>query len=430
MIFLLKLVLFVISAATTLFLYNLGSIAYRSILVISSLNFVIALLIYYLIGFDLLSIILLIILFGIYVFIFYQKYIRPQEDLGKKIDLISAEIDKEKNQEKIIQHILDINISTDKTTPLIKFFKEIANFLLSEKQKFSRMQKMFILLTNFARYSFSEQDKEKLIKELSNMISYTFPEKKFWVIKQKDIQTSQVLGPNFDEEDLSNIRMGKLEGKTYTSFPILENGSAFAYIIIKNGSINEYEKLFFYLISKFSESVIKRIDREKEIEIKAITDPLTELYNRRYLVQHLEQAFAKFRRLGNIYSLAIFDIDGFKKINDNYGHYVGDEILREFSKILKSSVRAYDIPARFGGDEFVLFLDGTSKDDAVNVAKRIAKKFSDFSPSREMIKENLSVSWGLATINEAPGHFEDIIKLADKRLIKSKLSGKGKGSWE
>lgn len=403
----------------------------RSIFVIVSFNFVLVFSTYLIMGFDLLSGFFSLVLFVTYALMLYRKYVEPQERMDRKIAELSSNLDEKEDVAKKLQHISEISVGDEMLDQgVLRFIREVANLMLSERRKFQRMQDMFMLLTNFARYSFSEQDKEKLIKELDNMVSYAFPDKKFWVIKRKDVQVSQSFAPHLDDEDISNIRMGKLEGKKYTAFPIMENGSAFAYIILKNEDVGDYEKFFLYLVSKFSESVIKRIDREKEIELRAITDPLTNIYNRRYLIQHLEQSFAKFKRLGTTYTLIIFDIDCFKKINDTYGHYIGDMILVEFASILKSNVRAYDIPARFGGDEFVLFLDGATKEDSINVARRMAKKFSEFSSSKDMLKEKVSVSWGLANVQEASSHFEDIIKLADRRLIKAKLLGKGKGVWE
>lgn len=424
--FLLKIALFTFFTTVNFLTFNIGN--YKKIPVIPALNFTILIVFYYLTGFDILSLFLMISFFGSYILLFYQKYVKSHQKIIQKIDSISSKIKEAKETEKSLEYISEIEISQNEISPIIQFIKDVSKHLLKEKRDFSRMRNLFMLLTNFARYSFSEQDKENLIKELNNMISYVFPDKDFVVVR--DVQTNQNLKSILDEEDLSNIKLGKLEGKEYIAFPILENGDAFAYIILKEKNANEYERLFLYLVSKFSESIIKRIDREKEIELKAITDPLTGIYNRRYFIQHLEQAFAKFKRLGTIYSLVIFDIDGFKKINDRYGHYIGDGVLQELAKIIKGSVRGYDIPARFGGDEFVLILDGTNKEDAVNVAKRIAKKFSDFSSSKDTIKEEISISWGLATINEATAHFEDIIKLADKRLLNAKSLGKGRGVWE
>jgi diguanylate cyclase (GGDEF) domain len=185
-----------------------------------------------------------------------------------------------------------------------------------------------------------------------------------------------------------------------------------------------------FIVSKFAESIMKRIDKEKEIELKAITDPLTGIYNRRYFISRLEQNFEKFKRTGRSYAVAIFDIDKFKSINDTYGHIVGDGVLRTFSSVLKSSVRKYDVPARFGGDEFVLLLDEIEKENAVGAAKRISTRFSMSEDLRAIITEGISVSWGLASVNEAPSSYDEIIKLADKRLLKAKELGGDRGVWE
>lgn len=423
-----KVLVFLFLLVTSHVIYDVGELKGRGALAVASLSTLLIFFIYYVIGFDMMSMILTLLFFTVQYGLLYRKYIKPNERTEQTISKIRSIMDKEKEAERILQLISELK--AENISPIVETIKEVLRIIVEERKKFSVIQNTFMLLVNFARYSFSEQDKESLIKEVSNLLTYAFPERKIFVLKREEVQSAEALKGEFDEMEISEIKLGKIEGRSFTSFPIMENGSAFAYIILKERDINEYEKFFFYLLSRLSESIIKRIDREREIELRAITDPLTNIYNRRYLLQHLEQLFAKFKRLGTIYSLVIFDIDGFKNINDTYGHYVGDMILSEFAKALKSSVRAYDIPARFGGDEFVLLLDGTTKEDAVKVARRVVKKFSDFSSSKEMVKDNVTVSWGLASVQEAATHFEDIIKLADKRLIRAKRTGRGKGVWE
>lgn len=422
-----KIIVFLFSSVVNFLSRNI--LERKLFLFVASSNLFLLFLALYITGFDLISFVLSALAIILFAFIIYHKYILTFDRLEEKMRSAYLEIQESKNVKKAVESIKKLELGGVELSPIVDLLKHYGDLLLSEKESVQRMQNLLMLLTNFARYSFGEQDKEKLIKELNNFVYYAFPQKKIWVIKYQDIQKAKFLEEGLDSQDLMNIKMGKLEGENYTAFPIMENGSPFAYIVLKDRLINEYEKLFFYLISRMAEAVVRRIEREREIELKAITDPLTNIYNRRYLIQHLEQLFAKFRRLGSIYSFIIFDIDGFKKINDTYGHYVGDEILRLFANTIKNSIRGYDIPARFGGDEFVILIDGAGKEDSVNIARRITKKF-EISEAKNLIKEGVSASWGLAVVNEAPGHFEDIIKLADRRLLKAKMSGKGVGVWE
>jgi len=240
-----------------------------------------------------------------------------------------------------------------------------------------------------------------------------------------------VKGQGMSLSDIERIRMGKMEDdkEGYVAFPINKNGDNYAFIILK-GNVGPHERTFVYLVSKFAESVLKRIDRENEIQLKAITDPLTGIYNRRYFVTHLAQQFSKYKRFKKAYSVIIFDIDNFKNLNDKYGHFIGDEILKGFAETMKNAVRGYDVPARFGGDEFILLIEDVPKDDAVKIAKRISQKFSEFKDIKTMLDEDISVSWGLASVDEASSSYDEILKLADKRLFKAKSLGKGIGVWD
>ncbi len=380
---------------------------------------------------------------------------KGKEEGGRKIDVIHGGV------VELIGKIASLDIDekffdgdrAEGHRRFIFILRDIVRQIINEKERLDSMQKMFLDLTNFARYSFSETDKNKLMKEMGNFVFYAIRDKKVIVMlsegefnikrkgegggedksgedKTSEISSPFIFGNDLSEEEISDINLGKLEkeGK-YVAFPIMKNGDAYAYLVLKGVSINQYERIFAYLVSKFAEAVIKRIDREEEIQRRAVTDPLTGIYNRRYLIQHLEQAYAKLKRFKKTSALIIFDLDGFKKINDVYGHFVGDEVLRAFASILKDNVRGYDVPARFGGDEFILLLDDITKEDSISVAKRISKRFSEMSSIKGMVGGEVTVSWGLATSDEAPESFEELIKLADRRLLRAKAMGRGKGFW-
>ncbi|MDQ7039002.1 MAG: GGDEF domain-containing protein, partial [Aquificota bacterium] len=119
---------------------------------------------------------------------------------------------------------------------------------------------------------------------------------------------------------------------------------------------------------------IKRLrDELKRVKEEASVDPLTGLRNRRSFERALGEFFRDFRRYGYPFSLIMLDLDNFKSINDTYGHLVGDRVLREIGVILKSYLRAKDIPARTGGEEFTIILPGIRKEDALKVAERLRR---------------------------------------------------------
>lgn len=155
----------------------------------------------------------------------------------------------------------------------------------------------------------------------------------------------------------------------------------------------------------------------------SMTDPLTGIYNRRYLYQMLEQFSANLSQVpAPQYTLLMMDLNHFKKINDLYGHSEGDLVLKAFSETLKISCRKNDIPIRYGGDEFILILVGAHLEEAKQVEKRIVELFDPLCAKYPDVP--LSVSFGYAESNK--GHLDDIIKTADDLLYKNK--GKIKGT--
>jgi diguanylate cyclase (GGDEF)-like protein len=156
----------------------------------------------------------------------------------------------------------------------------------------------------------------------------------------------------------------------------------------------------------------------------AIKDPLTNLFNRRYLMNQLNYQIEKANQEEYDLALIIFDIDFFKSINDTYGHLIGDEVLKEFSKLLSSQIRGDDIVGRYGGEEFFLILVETDSEDALHLAERIRKKVSNSILSKK-ITNSITISGGIG-IYQPDMSVEQLIVAADKNLYKAKSAGRNK----
>lgn len=160
----------------------------------------------------------------------------------------------------------------------------------------------------------------------------------------------------------------------------------------------------------------------EKVEIDASTDVLTGHWNRRALDDMLQQQLRSFAASSRPFSILMLDIDFFKKINDEFGHMVGDDVLRAFAQALRGFLRSADFCARFGGEEFVVVLPETSLETALEVGERIR---AGIAKSRLLSNQGLSVtvSIGVATI-ETSQSTSELIAAADAALYLSKNEGR------
>jgi len=165
--------------------------------------------------------------------------------------------------------------------------------------------------------------------------------------------------------------------------------------------------------------------KKTELEKLAITDYLTGIYNIRYFYHRLESEFAAAQRYMSPLSCIMMDIDFFKKVNDTYGHRVGDMVLMEFAAIVKGQIRKSDVLARYGGEEFILLLPHTKEDGALLECKRIGKIVRSYRFKGLKPKARITVSFGVSTFpHKKVKSQDDLITLADDALMKAKQAGR------
>jgi diguanylate cyclase (GGDEF)-like protein len=164
----------------------------------------------------------------------------------------------------------------------------------------------------------------------------------------------------------------------------------------------------------------------EEMRTLSITDPLTGLFNRRYFDNRVFEELQRGIRYESVSSLAIFDIDDFKLFNDTEGHVAGDEILKAIAHISRESLRSIDIIARFGGEEFVIIMPQTDKDEAFLVAERVRKNIKELIPKswKKFPREKITVSMGIASFPADGKDVKALIKNTDRALYQAKVSGK------
>jgi len=156
----------------------------------------------------------------------------------------------------------------------------------------------------------------------------------------------------------------------------------------------------------------------EELAHLSVTDELTGLANRRYLLEKLAEEVRRSERSGSAFSLLMIDLDHFKEVNDRYGHQTGDEVLRKCADVLKQSVRATDLVARYGGEEFCVILPYTTSRAAARcVAERLRKMIG------ELPEPAPSISVGIACW-ELGGSASDVFHRADAALYEAKAAGR------
>lgn len=180
----------------------------------------------------------------------------------------------------------------------------------------------------------------------------------------------------------------------------------------------------FYYTQTTAGLMVNTQERVGKLQNLAATDGLTGLINRRQFNHQLQGEVARARRNKKPLSLALFDIDDFKKINDHFGHPMGDRILRELGALVTQNVRESDIPARYGGEEFALVLPETRQIEAYEMMERLRKRVEGTVFCMPEHPMTITVSIGIAQLDPRESTVFELVELADQALYQAKRQGK------
>ena len=162
----------------------------------------------------------------------------------------------------------------------------------------------------------------------------------------------------------------------------------------------------------------------EEIYRLTIVDGLTQVHNKRYLLEFLEREMARCSRHGRDLSLVLLDVDHFKKVNDQHGHLAGDSVLRELAAVLKNRVRREECLARYGGEEFALVLPETRRENAILLAGRLRRLVQMHRFTFEGKRLPITFSAGVAQLKSSHGSALEFLKAADENLYEAKRQGR------
>jgi len=183
--------------------------------------------------------------------------------------------------------------------------------------------------------------------------------------------------------------------------------------------INEAFRLMVFLFIVWMITRHKKLlETQREL---AMMDPLTGVANRRAFLQLARTEIDRSRRYNHPFSVMVMDIDDFKRINDHFGHHTGDRLLNTVAETLKTHVRAIDIVARFGGDEFVALLVKTEETAAARIARKLQRQLLGIMQENQW---QVTFSIGLATYHSSPDSVDETIKAADELMYHVKHNGK------
>jgi diguanylate cyclase (GGDEF)-like protein len=256
------------------------------------------------------------------------------------------------------------------------------------------------------------------------------PEALLPVILQSAIEATGAVGARLVSGGSEVIRAGKPdEGGKPLELKLGSDDQGIGRLMLyppRGGSFDgEAEQLAHWLSAQAS-IAIENERLHRTVKRQAITDELTQLSNRRRFTETLAVEVRRAERFGDPLSLVLADLDDFKQINDRYGHQTGDEVLRRFADVLRENVRDFDLPVRYGGEEFAVLLPETGLDGAEQLARRLQTALLRLRlPEISGDRPPVTASFGVAAF-PAARNAEELLSAADGALYRAKAAGKNR----
>lgn len=210
--------------------------------------------------------------------------------------------------------------------------------------------------------------------------------------------------------------------------PVIISGEIQGLLVVAASEENTYtdnDISFIYNAANHLSGIFVALSRMRQL---AVHDALTGIYNRLHIEHEFEIAWERSRRYGHAMAVLVMDLDHFKSVKDQFGHLVGDDLLREFAQLLKSTARTTDVVGRFGGEEFVVILPHGTRDDGVAFCERLVNAVRDRVFCKGTHNLYITVSVGLSVSDNTPRDDQDgarmLLEEADKAMYVAKHSGR------
>lgn len=300
-------------------------------------------------------------------------------------------------------------ISTDITEK-----KRLENLLQEQTQLLD------IVLNNVDAHIYMK-DSKRTFKYVNQRVAELFGLPADEIVGKKETEILPAdIAEHFYTSDKKLFETGKRQ--TIEETVVDDEGNAHHYLSVKIPILKENAEP---ALIGFSTEVTELYQLKEQFKKQANTDPLTGLYNRRYFVEHAEREFKRAQRNGHPLSVISIDIDHFKHINDQYGHPVGDEVLKAVSHQLLPNLRGEDVLARIGGEEFAIVLPDTDMQQAAAIAERICREQEKIRLTGTWNGEIcVQVSVGVAVKLNSDDNFDALFSRSDKALYNAKNNGR------
>lgn len=276
-----------------------------------------------------------------------------------------------------------------------------------------------------------------------NFYDETFSDKPKYYVSTENYKYSQEFLENLvliDEQSKESVTIEIIENeeatkeftnddnfKTEYCLDLQINEKKLAKLCFYSYEIADYENFQFFETVKSEIALMAKIrNLYAQTKYLSITDGLTSLYNRRYFFENIEREFERAKRYKSDLSIAMLDIDYFKKINDTYGHQAGDIVLKDLAQILTKTLRKTDLIFRYGGEEIIILLPETSLHQALIPLERLRKIIAERTIKFADKEFNYTISIGIAERTPEIRNNDELISQADEALYRAKNSGRNK----
>lgn len=362
---------------------------------------------------------------------FIQKIEIDLEELQERINTLTSEIKAKQEYLKCLPQ----------SSQRLNFFKELIEKLLELQEPSQiyfflgqRIKDIFKNLSVFLVYTL-EEDQLNLAFSYKNFEATSIRDKKgdlidYWVLRNNQPLLIEDIGTDFrfDSEKISSLKDRVINSLILAPLSLGKKVIGVLRVESREKMGFNFEDLrVLSVISDLASVAIDRANLFKKIQELAIKDGMTGLFSRGYFIDRLKEEMRRSLITQNPLGIILIDIDFFKKMNDKFGHIVGDLVLKKLSDILREVIGdAGNVICRFGGEEFIVLLVSSSKERTIKVAETLRKRVEESTLTFRRTKVKFTISVGVASFPEDAKFLEDLINKADQALYEAKNKGRNR----